>query len=1036
MPHSTTTNRWINLASGGAYSLDLCGWIKTSGKDEYNRRSLVGGGVWTANGYAFDGMECFAYAGGADGAFVIPAEYTLQLAMAASTADLSNEAGTTAYLFRPGKAWSCNSVCMRQTANGSVTPEDAVYAVDETRFKNTTTRPCFSNPSPRYATVLADAAALRVFEGTEIPAASTGGDSWKAGARSASDTNSWFAIGAQYDGSPRTRANLQGLSGTLHALRFYGRALSAEEVAWNRVVDEARYFGRRAAIPVTNVVVSCGIDGVADGHFALDAEGHTFTAPASRTVKGRRYVLGGYTLETWNGSSWGDAAAHPGERSCAVSGVSGKVRLTWLYARPEGEGRLVVYDVEDYVQDGLAWHYDGIRNVGADAEHSQSASIWANLGTAGSSRDLAPSKWLDGDQGAWEEDGYVFKGNSVFCVLGSAYSVPATYTVQTLVDAGVAGGQKHPYPHVYSAAYTKFALALSVGDNFLYSNTQGTDRDGSPRFRRSSRRYDYATVVLDGDARTQAVFDGTVAPTSGDYKNGFRTFDDAVSPYDFTAFRVGGYGGSDQSLVGKVKSLRFYPGKILTSDELAQNRKVDEWRFFHRPPATNVVVATTRAFLHGCESEGPWQVEGSYTFTAPEGATDRNVAYACDGYTLETWDGGAWGEPVAHQGTSCAYAAADGLVRLTWRWRAVRGIRSAADYDVQDYVANGLAVNYDGIRNAGASAPHDPAAVTWANLCSGGSAYELARHSLAGSSWKAGGASGSWSDCGFEFGMDSAFHEWSPFVVPPRFTVQTLVDAAAGDQAGSLGIGYVLNGYDASNWSDFSIAMRNSEWNTITDPMFYLCCVGQTGGRPTIRAGSAAERFSYATAMLDKTNAVMFADAEAPWTASSELNGGMAGHAVSTTARPAAYTNANGICIGGPYPRTDQLFSGTVKSFRFYDRVLSDAEVAWNREVDEARFFGRIDEPDVVVADGGGAQAEAGEYRVHGSWVFTATSVTNGHGRVVPATRHMVETMSGGVWTNRRTYEGCAYAHTVGESPASVRLTWKGPPDRTLMIFR
>ena len=45
-----------------------------------------------------------------------------------------------------------------------------------------------------------------------------------------------------------------------------------------------------------------------------------------------------------------------------------------------------VYDVDDYVQDGLVLHFDGIRNAGATEAHSTDATTWANLGSLGDSR--------------------------------------------------------------------------------------------------------------------------------------------------------------------------------------------------------------------------------------------------------------------------------------------------------------------------------------------------------------------------------------------------------------------------------------------------------------------------------------------------------------------------------------------------------------------------------------------------------------------------------------------------------------------------
>ena len=75
---------------------------------------------------------------------------------------------------------------------------------------------------------------------------------------------------------------------------------------------------------------------------------------------------------------------------------------------------------------------------------------------------------------------------------------------------------------------------------------------------------------------------------------------------------VGGFGGdANQDLVGKIKSLRFYFNKVLTEEELAQNRKVDEYRFFGRYVVTNVLVQSTYSYLQGNEKSGPYEVDGS-----------------------------------------------------------------------------------------------------------------------------------------------------------------------------------------------------------------------------------------------------------------------------------------------------------------------------------------------------------------------------------------------------------------------------------------
>ena len=1009
-PHDSTATTWVNLGSAGAdYNLEKKG-------------NSTASAMWSRFGFVFDGKTFF----GSSSKTTLPSAYEFESLVDAKHSEATDIGYVYFLTFTDPRSsgdagWQRSSLAVRkkgttfdQTVNGTTYKATLVFNT----HCFTAFRPALLDESFTYLTALANNTYSCVFTGLNEPAGAPGRSGLGTGRTQIGDnTSSYIHLGG-HGADNNNSATSEGIVGTIKNVRYYSRALSTAERTWNRVVDEARYFGRRAAIPVTNVVVACAIDGVPDSHFALDAEGYTFTAPASRTVKGYRYVLNGYKLETWNGSDWGAPALHDGETSCTLSNTSGKVRLTWQYARPEGEGYLVVYDIEDYVQDGLEWHYDGIRNVGANAEHNPDTTTWVNLGSGGSARDLTPYKWRDGDQGEWDVDGYAFKGNSVWQFLSVPYTAPATFTMQTLIDASTAQGQVSNFPYIYSGSYNKFGLALWAPTSFCYANSQGEDRENMPRFTHSSRRYDYATTILDGSNDTMATFDGTTAPTSGDYTTGFREFDSAVQSYALNDFRIGGFGADTGSLVGKIKSLRFYPNKVLSTAELEQNRRVDEWRFFHRPPVTNVVVASTRAFLHGNESEGPWQVSGSYTFTAPASVTDRGITYEPAGYTIETWNGGEWSAPVACTGASYAYSTSAGLVRLTWQWKATHGLRTAADYDVQDYVADGLVVNYDGIRNVGASASHDSSATKWANLGSGGSTYDLTRYSLTNSAWSANGSAGSWADDGFVFAKNAVFHEWSRFVAPKQYTIQTLVDAKTSDQNG---IGYIMCDYNAAEWWKSAIGVRSSD--SIANTFYFVATFIPTA---TERPAIVGITQTYATTMLNGADAVIFAGTSAPWNAPS--TGGATGHYKNTTKTQGASAFNNGYSIGGHYPRTDELFKGTLKNYRFYDRVLTDEEVAWNRNVDSARYFGELATTNVLVVAGGGTQTETGAYKVEGEWTFTATTTLDKSGKTVNVERYSVETLVNGEWKNKNTYNGNSYTYTEGTSPATVRLQWLGSP--------
>ena len=193
-------------------------------------------------------------------------------------------------------------------------------------------------------------------------------------------------------------------------------------------------------------------------------------------------------------------------------------------------------------------------------------------------------------------------------------------------------------------------------------------------------------------------------------------------------YRKVGAGGTVSMINGTIKFFRCYD-RVLTEAELAWNRQVDNYRYFG-PPVTNVIVATTNPNLHGNEAEGPYEVSGAYTFTAPASLTAKGITYTNDGYTVETWDGSAWANAVSYESSSYPYATSAGMVRLTWKWKPVRGLRTTADYGFNDYSQAGLIWNYDGICNVGAWKSHSTNATTWVNLGSAGVAYNLSRYQM------------------------------------------------------------------------------------------------------------------------------------------------------------------------------------------------------------------------------------------------------------------------------------------------------------------
>ena len=1035
--HATEANTWVNLGSGGA---------------AYNLTRLNGKGVWTEDGYKTANDDAFW----SKQKLEFPASYTIQMLVDAKTADQTK--GNMGYLFFPTgtygtdkKRWQACSLVVREDSNSAGRRLRA-------NVSNTTSGNLdLMGNHFTYVTLRIDNTALKesLFPGV-LPNSGTD-KTTKAVSTFDTGTSTWGLCGNP-DSSKKTVA--QGIVGTIKSFRFYSRALTEAEIAQNRRVDEARFFGGpKPELAATNAVIASTpsfLGGTeVNGAYQVDADGYTFTAPATKTDRGIDYALTGYTLETWNADdgTWGEPVAHEGKSACAVTDVD-KVRITWKYQMVGGlvtPELATAYGVEDYVQDGLIMHYDGIRNVGANKPHDPEATVWHNLAPCGGSplqrygyatKDLKVSTSATvgtfEDGSAWENDGFRFSGRGQHFYSGENIDFPAKYTMQVCLDVKSTDQSADVstigyLTDFYAWDWSTISLRNKASDNtylYLAADQRLAKRDVSRRPALPlDNVYIYATALFDeleADGVTvgaAALFSGTTAPDrtkmtlAGYASTGWMTGNVArvvQTPLALGCFH-GNYKIPDaQGFVGKLRNLRLYD-RVLSDAELALNRMIDDARFFGALGTTNVVLATDRQFLHGDEAEGVYAVLGSHTFTAPATATDRGIDYALAGYTLETWDdaAGAWGEAVAYESASYAYTAGESpaKVRLTWRWKATHGLRTAADYDVQDYVVEGLQLHFDAIRNMGATTPHDTFNRRWVNVAPGGG------HDLM---WQSGGKSAiTWADKAFDFNGCTCFWLTGPYALPAAYTMQTLVDAKTTDQANS--IGYLVFGRamgdDNGYWSKCSIGIRKSAYDGVNNS-YYLVEDTALGGRPYIETVDC----DYATAILNKTYALMFTGTD------PEAVTGKGRYVAKGGKQAATYTFPNGFMFGGVSSgNSSQDLNGQFKSFRYYDRVLAKDELEWNRNVDSARYFGTLATTNVFVrpAHFGNGATETGAFKVEGSWTFTATDARDADGEIVKLLGYTLETLKDGEWTDKTLHAGSSYTYEEGASPAAVRLTWR-----------
>ena len=802
------------------------------------------------------------------------------------------------------------------------------------------------------------------------------------------------------------KRNQRWFLGTIKAVRIYDRVLTDAELAQNRAIDEARFFGGQ--LPVTNVVVASSVRGVdgnePEGAYQIPAGGHTFTAPASVTVGEDTYSCTGYTLETWDGSAWGAPVSHGGVLAAEITDTTAKYRLTWQWAHTAGPG----YDAafSDYVTDGLVLHLDGIRNAGLQAAHDSGATQWADLSNKGGA-----AKFVNDDGNSeWKDDGYFFGGKS-YGIMNGTRTLDGPFTVQTVLDFDrLASLRIHTfYPMLIGTTEPDDKLSVYCAqENTTDSQVRAKVLGNTAGFNLPNWAGDYMSMVFDGSQI--ALFPDETPSTWNAFSSipGTRTLTFASS------------NGSDNNpwnkrmLTGTIKSERVY-NRALSDAELAQNRAVDEVRFFGRAPsaaAGDLVIRSNMEGLSGDQPNGAYRPAAGYTFTAPAEAVVDGTRYTCSGYTLETWDSSDWGSPVSYE--SCSYAAdvSSASKRLTWNWRVASRITKVQDtFDVGDYVQGDLYLHFDGIRNAGKTADHDDNAMTWVNLGTGGATFNATFGYE-----KSGATASGWAADGYSFTDGGKFAKLANYPTLGSFlTVQVVCDVGAGTSSYPTLFGSTN---DFCNLYAFTAGKR----------LFFK--VWNQGGRPELAPQNSWEGQFANGGWFDGKCAVYQSATPDPsiWLGKwRDVNYGA--------------LNGAAFYIGGvyfpdsPVNTDDRRLSGKVQALRVYRRSLTDEELEWNRKVDEARFKGIPPESNVIVVnDGGDCEPEAGAYKVDGSYTFTATTAPGENDAVGPVKGYRVETWNGSEWV--RSASGTDDTYEYDESAGKIRLTWNATQPAFVLSIR
>ncbi len=1040
--HDSSATEWKDLsASGNDLTLHY-----------YDGEGGVGDGLngerWNSDGFDFD---AYSY-GVTENPQDIGTVYTVQLLCDANKATLEKLGFATAAMFFSAGSTTRGSVWAKNNSQIQFWADTVVGTAWDTRSRlNSTTWKYITAARNAEKTTLTEEASLPASDNLNV---STG---WAVGTKSDSAGSMKMFVGgcsSSADSEGKVwRENGYMLKGAMKSVRVYGRLLTNEEMAWNRALDEARFFGNAvcmiAAQPVASAipdaVVATSLPGAegteACGSYVVDEDkGHVFSA-MSTVVGGTSYACTGYTLETWNAATgaWGAPVPHSGEYFCAVASGD-KVRITWQWGVAAGT---LALDTRAYAQNGLVMHFDGIRNVGATAARDGTATVWKDI--SGSNNDLA-MRYYDGEGvihdglqgGYWTDDGFYFDGAS-FGAMVLKQNLGTNYTVEILCDAKMSTQQALNLPDGGAFFCTDNLSNGSVwykkdtGIQFFADATVGTI--WNTRSQLPETTWKYVNAVRWGDRTT--LFSGTTLPADDNLN---RSTGWAVGTKSTSAGSVRWYVGGracvgtdytnekGRCLKGVIKSVRVYD-RVLSSEELARNREIDEARFGTAKLPGSVTVAESS---HGCvgrEPSGMYMADG-WTFSAGTCTnTLVGISWVCDGCTVQTWNSETqeWGDATEMSVTEWTAPSGTDYAprRLAWRWKPVHGLRSAATYDVADYVRGNVALHLDAIRNAGAAAAHDSSATTWVDLSGNGRDAML--------DVADGGSGNAWSENGFFFNASADFHTAATFALGTRCTMEFLADASYESQ-GDATFGTFIAQYGGVNKGSVLFKKNDSNLLYQTDDL-----IGNAWNtRPGIYRPPRIRRLVTAR---DGQRACMFTGVEYPTNvANEEANARCIGWSYGTVCNVAAASRwtVGGYRDAAGSSAADRYLKGTIRSVRVYDRLLTEEEMAWNRKVDEARFFGNLSVTNVVVAGkfSNYAGEAPGAYEVLGSYTFTASDATDEKGKTRSLLGYALQTWNGSAWGAAEEHAGDSYEHVVGTTPGKVLLTWRWQSVGTMMIFR
>ena len=972
LPHDPAARTWKNLVGGGP-----------------DAPFEGAGGYWNMDGtgFHFDGETVYARLS-SPGIDLNHENATIQLVLDASTSEQA-----TGSSFYPVFFYSSDDddfgFFLNNNNNSGKKDTTLTWKVKAYRTDN---RPQIENWGGKYVTGIFTPDSQYLTEGTELVNPKTCQKKYDKGFKRFS-----------WGGSVRETEKRYS-KGTYHSVRIYNATLAEKDLRWNRIVDEVRFRNLVTGAIVVVASNRANAEGTeANGAYYVNGN-HTFTAPAEVTIGDCVYENAGYKLERYDPDKkkW-DVVGECGDASFAYTNCAANTgaRITWNWRLKRGVKKI---DADDYVQGGLRLHFDGIRNAGLGVAHDSSAMKWTNL-ASGPDASLVTFSSERGS-GSWSGNGYDFTAGSCF-ETDRGIALYRQASVQFAVEYS-ASRQIARWPCFFSTvldsdrfiSYTYTPLDNNDnnrGDHLRFNTKVLSDNS----FGIDAWRGRQASLVLDYDFSSVSNAE-LYASNKGSYKANIGAY-----KYCIGAGRMSANHRMDRAYVGLYHAFRLYD-RVLTQSETAKNLEIDNIRFYtgaSRSSDVNIVEVAVESpgGAVSVDEEGCWIVRGdgiSKTFSAPSAVTVGKNAYTCTGYRLETWNAAKrmWENPTESDSlTSVELSPSEQNRRLTWLYTLSSGVRTAASYDVCDYVQKGLVANYDGIRNFGPASPHGTLSQYWMD-CSYRDVPMIAASNTAFKAWVPFGHH-------FEAKEVNFFETMEPISLGQNGTVQSVMDTDPDSQTKNWPLYF---GFGNSDYSFFTRS-NNKRRLEVKYPDWI-------GGNLLLHEWKG----KYFTWMVTEAKHYLIEDT-------------VIGDGTDRTNQAGIPENKK-FAIGAPNTyasygdREKRSMTGDYYALRIYNRKLTEEEIVHNRKVDEIRYRGNFTNVNVTVVcetplDGVAAPVAvpAGDYEVTGRFTFTAESITVGESTFTAY--HTVETWDGGEWGAPVKCDSSSYTYTPGD--AKVRLTWK-----------